>query len=199
MDGLISIGSCKTGEKRMALLPEMKLAHVGIWVQDFDRMKNFYVRMFGFGIADEGLLNGNRYAFMSRDPKDHHQVVVAEGRRPDTDQTTVNQISFKCQALSELRQVHAAVTTDDDVQKVMVTDHGNAWSVYFYDPEGNRLEAFMDTPWYINQPHRHDIDFSKTDEEIYAASEAHAKADPTFQPIEDWRAQFAKRIPAAAG
>ena len=199
MDGLISIFSFKTGEKRMALLPKMKLAHVGIWVQDFDRMKNFYVRMFGFGIADEGLLNGNRYAFMSRDPKDHHQVVVAEGRRPDTDQTTVNQISFKCQALSELRQVHAAVTTDDDVQKVMVTDHGNAWSVYFYDPEGNRLEAFMDTPWYINQPHRHDIDFSLTDEEIYAASEAHAKADSTFQSIEDWREQFAKRIPADAG
>ncbi|MGZ0246383.1 MAG: VOC family protein [Alphaproteobacteria bacterium] len=55
----------------MGLLPEMKLAHVGVWVQDFDRMKNFYVRMFGFGIADEGLLNGNRYAFMSRDPRDH--------------------------------------------------------------------------------------------------------------------------------
>ena len=198
MDGLISIQRFKIGEKRMALLPEMKLAHVGIWVQDFDRMKNFYVRMFGFGIADEGLLDGNRYAFMSRDPKDHHQVVVAEGRRPDTDQTTVNQISFKCQKLADLRQVHAAVTTDDDVQKVMVTDHGNAWSVYFYDPEGNRLEAFMDTPWYINQPHRHEIDFTLSDEEIYAASEAHAKADPTFQPIEDWREQFAKRIPATA-
>ena len=140
----------------MGMLPEMKLAHVGIWVQDFERMKNFYVRMFGFGVADEGLLNGNRYAFMSRDPKDHHQV-------------------------------HTAVTADDDVQKVMVTDHGNAWSVYFYDPEGNRLEAFMDTPWYINQPHRHDIDFSLSDEEIFAASEAHAKADPTFRPIEDWR------------
>ena len=37
-----------------------------------------------------------------------------------------------------------------------------------------------------------------TDEEIYAASEAHAKADPTFQPIEDWREQFSKRIPASA-
>ena len=183
----------------MALLPEMKLAHVGIWVQDFDRMKEFYVRMFGFGIADEGLLNGNRYAFMSRDPRDHHQVVVAEGRRPDTDQTTVNQISFKCESLADLRQVYGAVTKDGDVQKVMVTDHGNAWSVYFYDPEGNRLEAFMDTPWYINQPHRHDIDFTMTDAEIYAASEAHAKADRTFQPIEDWREQFAKRIPADVG
>jgi catechol 2,3-dioxygenase len=195
--GLKSGTKYETRKTHMAKLPKMTLAHVGIWVQDFERMKNFYVRMFGFGIADEGLLNGNRYAFMSRDPRDHHQVVVAEGRKLETEQTTVNQISFKCENLAQLRQVHEAVTTDEDVQQVFVTDHGNAWSVYFFDPEGNRLEAFMDTPWYINQPHRHDIDFSMSDEEIYAASEAHARADPTFQPIEDWRAEFEKRIPAA--
>lgn len=183
----------------MGLLPEMTLAHVGVWVQDFERMKAFYVRLFGFGIADEGVLNGNKYAFMSRNPRDHHQVIVAEGRKPDTDQTTVNQISFRCETLADLKQVHGVVTADEDVQQVYVTDHGNAWSVYFFDPEGNRLEAFMDTPWYINQPHRHDLDLTLPDEEIYAASEAHAKADPTFQPIEDWRDQFAKRIPANAG
>lgn len=180
----------------MSMLPEMTLAHVGIWVQDFERMKKFYIRMFGFGVADEGILHGNKYAFMSRNPRDHHQVIVAEGRKPETDQTTVNQISFRCETLAELRQVHDVVTADEDVQRVFVTDHGNAWSVYFFDPEGNRLEAFMDTPWYIKQPHRHDLDFSLSDEEIYAQSEAHAKADPTFQSIEDWRAEFQKRIPS---
>jgi catechol 2,3-dioxygenase len=178
----------------MAKLPRMQLSHVGIWVQDFDRMKAFYVRMFGFGIADEGVLNGNRYAFMSADPRDHHQVVVAEGRRPDTDQTTVNQISFRCDKLADLKQVYAAVTADEDVETIFVTDHGNAWSVYFFDPEGNRLEAFMDTPWYINQPHRHDLDLTLPDEEIYRRSEAHAKADPTFEPIEDWRSRFAEKL-----
>lgn len=178
----------------MAKLPRMQLSHVGIWVQDFDRMKDFYIRMFGFAVSDEGLLNGAKYAFMSGDPRDHHQVIVAEGRRPDTDQTTVNQISFRCEKLADLKQVHAAVTTDPDVQKVFVTDHGNAWSVYFFDPEGNRLEAFMDTPWYINQPHRHDLDLGLPDAEIYKRSEAHAKADPTFRPIEDWRAWFAGEL-----
>ena len=182
----------------MGKLPQMQLAHVGIWVQDFERMKNFYMRMFGFGISDEGLLNGNRYAFMTRDPRDHHQVIVAEGRKPETEQTTVNQISFRCESLAQLRQVHEAVTSDEDVQQVFVTDHGNAWSVYFYDPEGNRLEAFMDTPWYINQPHRHDLDLTLSDEEIFARSEAHAKADPSFRAIEDWRAQFAEELAVSA-
>lgn len=183
----------------MAKLPEMQLSHVGIWVQDFERMKNFYVRMFGFAVSDEGLLHGNRYAFLSRDPRDHHQVVVAEGRKPETDQTTVNQISFRCAELGQLKQVFAAVSEDEDVQQVYVTDHGNAWSVYFFDPEGNRLEAFMDTPWYINQPHRHDLDLTLPDAEIFETSEAYAKADPTFKPIEDWRAEMAKRIAAVTG
>ncbi len=180
----------------MARLPELQLAHVGIWVEDFERMRDFYVRLFGFAIADEGLLHGARYAFMSRSAKDHHQVVVAEGRKPETQQTTINQISFRCGTLAQLKQVYGVVTTDPDVQKVMVTDHGNAWSVYFYDPEGNRLEAFMDTPWYVDQPHRHELDLTLPDEEIYARAEAHAKSDPTFQPIEDWRASMQKKIEA---
>lgn len=180
----------------MARLPELQLAHVGIWVEDFERMRNFYVRLFGFAIADEGLLHGARYAFMSRSAKDHHQVVVAEGRKPETRQTTINQISFRCGTLGELKQVHEVVTSDPDVQKVVVTDHGNARSVYFYDPEGNRLEAFMDTPWYVNQPHRHELDLSLPDAEIYARAEAHAKADPTFRPIEDWRASMQRKIEA---
>ena len=76
----------------------------------------------------------------------------------------------------------------------MVTDHGNAWSVYFWDFEGNRLEGFMDTPWYINQPHRYELDLSLSDEEIYRRSEEHAKSDPTFRPIEDWRAAISKEL-----
>lgn len=178
----------------MASLPSMTLSHVGIWVQDFERMRDFYMRMFGFALADEGLLHGNRYAFMSADPRDHHQVIVAEGRRPETEQTTVNQISFRCESLDDLRRVFETVSADEDVQEVYVTDHGNAWSVYFLDPEGNRLEAFLDTPWYIDQPHRHDLDLTLGNEEIFARSEAHAKADPSFRPIEDWRAQFAERL-----
>ena len=140
-----------------------------------------------------GLLHGAAYAFLTRDPRDHHQIVVAQGRAPGTE-TTINQISFRVADLADLKRVHQTVTTDGDVQKFLITDHGNAWSVYFWDPEGNRLEAFMDTPWYINQPHRYDLDLTLPDEEIYSRSEAHAKADPTFRPIEDWRAMIAKEL-----
>lgn len=32
--------------------------------------------------------------------------------------------------------------------------HGNALSVYFHDPEKNRVELLIDTPWYVPQPYR---------------------------------------------
>lgn len=35
----------------------------------------------------------------------------------------------------------------------------NAISIYARDPEGNRLEIFIDTPWYVDQPMRVPVDF----------------------------------------
>lgn len=180
----------------MTNVPKLEMAHVGIWVTDFERMKNLYMRLLGMVASDEGLLNGKKYVFLTRNPREHHQVVIAEGRAADSP-TTVNQISFRCENVGDLRHVYETVTAEPDIEKVMVTDHGNAWSVYFWDFEGNRLEVFMDTPWYINQPHRYELDLSLSDEEIYRRSEEHAKSDPTFRPIEDWRAAISKELASA--
>ena len=51
-------------------------------------------------------------------------------------------------------------------------DHGNAWSLYFRDPEGNRLEVFCDTQWYIEQPCLEDLDLSLPADQIRAKSDA---------------------------
>ena len=35
---------------------------------------------------------------------------------------------------------------------------GDAWSVYSADPEGNGLEAYVDSPWHVAQPHGRPLD-----------------------------------------
>ena len=55
------------------------------------------------------------------------------------------------------------------------------------DPEGNRLEVFMDTPWYVAQPKRELLDFSLSDEEINETPKARFGDDPSFRPVESWR------------
>jgi catechol-2,3-dioxygenase len=53
--------------------------------------------------------------------------------------------------LASLRRFHAQLLRGGDGHMQTAT-HGNAVSLYCRDPEGNRLEIFMDTPWYCDQP-----------------------------------------------
>jgi catechol-2,3-dioxygenase len=72
--------------------------------------------------------------------------------------------------------------------------HGNALSVYFRDPEGNRIELFVDTPWYVQQPLRIPMDMSGSDAEIWAWAEREARRQPGFQPVEEWRSALRPRL-----
>ena len=74
--------------------------------------------------------------------------------------------------------------------------HGNAWSVYFQDPEGNRIEMFCDTPWYVPQPLGFKIDLDKSEDELYRETEAYCRDREGFKPIEEWRAEISKKIAA---
>ena len=96
-------------------------------------------------------------------------------------------------SLDDLRVYHDALLAEG-VDGFDPTDHGNAWSIYFRDPEGNRLEVFMDTPWYVQQPQREVLDFSLSDEEIHQTTRARFGAEESFRPVEEWRAEIAPTI-----
>ena len=49
-------------------------------------------------------------------------------------------------------------------------NHGNAWSLYCHDPEGNRIEMFLDSPFYVRQPCIDKLDLSLTDAQILKAT-----------------------------
>ena len=72
--------------------------------------------------------------------------------------------------------------------------HGNALSIYFADPEQNTVEVYLDTPWYVAQPHGDPLDLDKSDEEIWAEVEKVVKADPTFKPVDEWSNDFKSKI-----
>ena len=57
------------------------------------------------------------------------------------------------------------------VKELVQISHGNAWSMYFKDPEGNRIELFVDTPWYVKQPLRIPMDMRLPDDELWAWAE----------------------------
>jgi len=165
---------------------------MGIYVADLARMEDFYTRVLGFAVTDRGELGELTIVFLSLDPREHHQIILATGRR-DAAFNPINQISFRLAELAGLKAM-ARRLQDEGAKDISPISHGNALSVYFRDPEGNRLEIFVDTPWYVRQPLRIPMDLSLPDAALWAWAEAEARRQPDFQSVEEWRAQIARRI-----
>jgi catechol 2,3-dioxygenase len=165
-----------------------QLTHMGINVYDIAAMEAFYTGVLGLVVTDRGV--GTTFkaqlVFMSSSPYSHHQVVIASGRDPESPKTSINQISFKVADVDELREMYRRVV-EHGVEGLRPLNHGNAWSVYFYDPEGNNVEVYCDSPWYISQPHGDLFDPEAPTEQILAETEAVCRQDPAFMPIEEWR------------
>ena len=169
-------------------------SHMGFYVRDLPRMARFYKEVLCFFETDQGDLGPVQLVFLSRDPAEHHQIVLATGRPADLAFSVINQISLRVPDLATLRAVRARVAADPDVSDLVCATHGNAVSIYFRDPEGNRLEVFMDMPWYCEQPLREPIDLDQSDEAVMAAAEALARSRPKFRSRAQWQAEMAQRM-----
>ncbi|NUA26932.1 VOC family protein [Cupriavidus basilensis] len=174
----------------MANPNRMRLTHLGIYVQNMDKMIDFYTREFGFRVTDRGVgTSGIEGVFLSADPMEHHQLVFVTGRDP-TSKPTTNQISFLMESLEALR-AYAAHCKEAGVPVVMVKDHGNAWSIYVKDPEDNMIEVYCHSPWYVRQPVGKPLDLSEPADVIRTKTEAMVRTQPGFQTREAWMAEFA--------
>ena len=170
----------------------LAFSHVGIYVRDLDRMARFYKEVMGFFQTDRGDLGAVSLVFLSRDPSEHHQIVLATGRPADVAFSVINQLSLRVPDLAALREMKRRVAADRDASDLMCATHGNAISIYFRDPEKNRLEVFMDTPWYCEQPLRTPVELEQDDAAIMAEVEALARSRPGFQSRSEWMGKMEK-------
>ncbi|XJJ69713.1 VOC family protein (plasmid) [Novosphingobium sp. BL-8A] len=181
--------------------PNLMFSHMGLSVRDIARMELFYTAVLGFTVTDRGIVGGMDLVFLSRDPGDHHQIVLATGRPeylPENTANTqfgpsINQISFKMATLDDLRDIKARLE-EFGVGHLFSGNHGVAWSIYAHDPEGNNLEFFVDTDWYILQPFLIPLDLSKDNEAIVEETRAMCETSEGFEPYAQWRARIAPRM-----
>lgn len=171
----------------------LSFSHVGIYVSDVETMRSFYTEVLGFTVTDEGELPGRHLTFLSRDPDEHHQIVLASGRPQDLPFNVINQLSFRLASLAELIALHGQLAGDAAADARPIT-HGMAWSVYFKDPEGNRIECFVDTPWYVTQPYSQPLNLDRPEQEIISETEALCRELPGFKPRGEWRAETAAKM-----
>jgi catechol 2,3-dioxygenase len=171
-----------------------RLAHVGIYAHDKALLERFYATVLGLIVTDSGTArSGMELTFLSASPGNHHQLVLVGGRPDTSGFNPINQISFMVDSLKDLRVVHG-LALENGATDMRVISHGNAWSCYFKDPEGNTVEAYLDTPFHVPQPHGEPLDLSKSDAEILRETEAACRADPGFMMMDAFRETLAGRL-----
>jgi catechol-2,3-dioxygenase len=174
--------------------PDAQLTHIGLYVRDLDAMVSFYAKLLGMVVTDTGELRGNRITFMSRNANEHHQLVMVSGR-PSDEYSPVNQMSFRVNTLEDLQQYYQVVK-QMELRDLRPSNHGNAWSIYFLDIEGNRIEIYTGSPWYVNQPYQRPLDLDAPSDDIRASTKALVMQDSSFTPHETWQQSLKERLSA---
>jgi catechol 2,3-dioxygenase-like lactoylglutathione lyase family enzyme len=175
-------------------------SHFEIRARDSAVMEKFYTEVLGFivsdrGVIDRGPMAGRELIFLSHSPDEHHQIVLipSDAQGPGSG---IGHVAFRVDTLDEVRRVHEQVRHLPHAKPEPVS-HGNTWSVYFRDPEDNRIEVFTQTPWHTTQPCRFDVDYDQPDAALKDATEGAAKALPGFTSGDDWQRTFRDRFASA--
>ena len=140
------------------------LGHVGLHVYDYPMMRDFYTRVMGMQITDES--EERQMCFLSARPEEeHHELFLTGGRNTPDDIKLVHQISFTVESISVLREFREILETEK-LQIDSISTHGNTASVYFRDPEDNKVEVYYSIRVEWPQPFREPIDLDLDDEAV---------------------------------
>ena len=176
---------------------QLRWSHAVLLVRDMDEMVDFYTKVLGFEVTDRGPFpgaDGSEIVFMSQVDTDHHQIAFASGSRDENPPNSVNHFAFRVDSLDDVKRMNAVLAEDGRVKNRLPLTHGNAWSIYFADPEGNGIEVFCDTPWHVQQPQAATWDIDKTNDEILDETRRHFESSPEFGPIGDFYLRRSKEL-----
>jgi catechol-2,3-dioxygenase len=140
------------------------LGHVGLYVDDVDKMVDFYSKFLGLKVTDQA--SDGRITFLSARPgEEHHELALAHN--PEL-KTNAQQISFTVGSLADLKTFYSQIKAENmTIDRVI--NHGNAFGCYFRDPENNRVEVYWHTGRDYPQPHGDSIDLDMPEQELMAA------------------------------
>ena len=185
------------GRKQMSYT----VSHFEIRARDPGALAKFYTEVLGFIVSDRGVLDrgpakGHELIFLSHSPEEHHQIVLIPAERNAASGNAgggIGHVAFRVDSLDEVRRVYEKVRNLPHTKPEPVS-HANTWSVYFRDPEDNRIEVFTQTPWHATQPCRFDVDYDETDDKLKEATLANARGLKGFAEGEDWQKAFTRQF-----
>lgn len=177
---------------------KLRWSHCVLYVRDMPTMIDFYEGVLGFRVADRGPLDrsnpsGPEVAFLSQVDSDHHQIAFADVRG-DGPSTTLDHIAFRVDSLDDVKGMAERLRADGRATELAPVSHGNAWSIYFRDPEGNRIEVFCDSPFHVAQPQIHSWDLSTSEADLLASTREKFGDEPGFRPMKEYQSEQRRKL-----
>ena len=122
-----------------------ELGHIVLSVRDLQRSVHFYRDVIGFREVSR---MGDRGVMFSSG-RTHHELFLQQARpeapaQPEERPLGLSHFALKIGTTDEELQAALAELEAADVPIDHVTDHGVTHSVYLKDPDGNRVEIYID-------------------------------------------------------
>ena len=120
-----------------------RLGHIVLKVRDAGKSRDFYTQTLGLKVAHEDLKRGTVFLSFGRE---HHELALfqlATGEPPSAAQPGLHHMAWRLQNFEELREAYKELKAMG-VQVESTVEHNVTRSVYFPDPDGNRVELYCD-------------------------------------------------------
>jgi catechol-2,3-dioxygenase len=125
-----------------------RIGHVALRVADEARSRAFYKDVLGFRVSEEDPEHGGVFMTLGQN---FHTIDVFGHPEPDTapkpqaNQIGLFHIAFEVGSYGELREAYCSLL-EHNVSISHCVDHVSQRSIYFADPDGNRLEVYYEMP-----------------------------------------------------
>ena len=129
----------------MAVKPK-RLGHLVLRVRDLERSEAFYKDVLGLDVTTR--IPG-RMVFMSAAGDSSHELGLAaigpNAAAPDPTRVGLYHFAWQMDTFEDLQRLKRELP-EHEVPVAGIGDHGISIGVYFFDPDGNEIEAFYELP-----------------------------------------------------
>ena len=125
------------------MIQARKLGHIVLKVRDAAKARDFYTRTLGLKVAHEDLERGAVFLSFGEAHHDLALFQLATGEAADATQPGLHHMAWQLGSVEELQAAYRELKALG-VPIESTVEHNVTRSVYFPDPDGNRVELYCD-------------------------------------------------------